>query len=282
MNSSRGAERVFVITGCASGIGRHLAERAVAAGHAVLATDINLAPLADIAAQGAWPSPRVTIAQLDVRDPVAWQTIVQQAVDAWGRIDVLLNVAGIVLPGNVHEISAEQMVAHLDVNARGAMLGTQAAARQMVKQRSGHIVNIASLAGVAPIPGIAPYTASKFAVRGFSLAVAHELAQHGVNVSCICPDAVETPMLDQEMSHDASALAFSARRILTVEEIGRVVFDRVLVHRPLEVLVPRSRGWLAKLTSALPWTAGWILPSLTRGSRRRQAEYRRRKESAEA
>ena len=89
-----------------------------------------------------------------------------------GRIDVLMNVAGIIAPGKVHEITADRMLSHLDVNARGVMLGTQAAARQMVRQGQGHIINIASLAGLAPIPGIAPYTASKFAVRGFSLAVA--------------------------------------------------------------------------------------------------------------
>ena len=159
------------------------------------------------------------------------------------------------------------------------MLGTQTAARQMVRQGSGHIVNISSMAGIAPIPGIASYTASKFAVRGFSLAVAHELRPHGVSVSCVCPDAVETPMLELQMSHAAAALTFTAKRFLTVEDVGRAVFDHVLPRRPLEVTLPRRRGWLAKLTSLWPSTTGWLLPSLTKDSLKRQEAYRRQKEA---
>ena len=278
MTESLLAPQVFVITGCASGIGRHLAQRAAAAGHHVLATDINYELLATDASRLDWPAPRVQIGQLDVRDAEAWQRTIDRAVEAWGHVDVIFNVAGVILPGNVHEISSERMLMHLNVNAGGVMLGTQTAARQMVRQGHGHIVNISSLAGVAPIPGIASYTASKFAVRGFTLAVAHELAAHGVNVTCVCPDAVETPMLDVQMSHDAAALTFSSGRFLTVEDVGRVIFDRVLVHRPLEVLIPRHRGLLAKLTSLAPWSERWLLKGLLRDGRKRQAEYRHSKE----
>ena len=277
MSLAATSPRVFLITGCASGIGRHLAERAAAAGHQLLATDIHVEELLKQSGRFGGQSTRLKMAQLDVCDAVAWQAMIDQVVQTWGRIDVLLNVAGVVLPGNVHEITPERMLAHLDVNARGTMLGTQAAARQMVRQGAGHIVNIASLAGIAPIPGIASYTASKFAVRGFSLAVAHELRPHGVSVSCVCPDAVETPMLELQMSYEAAALTFSAPRFLSVEDVGRVIFDRVLPRRPLEVLIPRHRGWLAKLTSLFPWTEGWLLPGMVRGGRKRQAEYRARK-----
>jgi 3-oxoacyl-[acyl-carrier protein] reductase len=278
MTTSSLAPRVFVITGCASGIGRHLAQRAAAAGHQVLATDVNYELLAAEADRLGWSPPRVQIGQLDVRDPAAWQATIDRAIQAWGRIDVLLNVAGIIQPGNVHEISSERMLMHIEVNARGVMLGTQTASRHMVSQGQGHIVNISSLAGVAPIPGIASYTASKFAVRGFTLAVAHELAPHGVSVSCVCPDAVETPMLDLQMSHDAAALTFSSGKFLTVEDVGRVIFEKVLVRRPLEVLIPRHRGLLAKLTSLAPWSESWLLKGLLRDGRKRQAEYRQSKE----
>jgi len=273
---------VFLITGSASGIGKRLAERVAAAGHALLATDVNAAGLdalrQDWARQG-WAPPRVLCDTLDVRDPAAWQDIMQAAVINWGRVDVLLNVAGVVQPGNVHEISAEQMLLHLDVNARGMMLGTQTAAKQMVRQRSGHIVNISSLAGVAPVPGIAPYTASKFAIRGFTLAVAHELSPHGVSVTCVCPDAVETPMLDHEMDYDDAALAFSSSRPLTVDDVASAVLDRALVHKPLEILLPRHRGWLAKLAAASPGVERWLIGTLSRAGRKRQAEYRARKRS---
>jgi 3-oxoacyl-[acyl-carrier protein] reductase len=279
MNSTPATPLVFLITGCASGIGRHLAQRASAAGHRVLATDVNADALAAECARSDWQAPRVQTGQLDVRDAAAWQATIDRALTAWGRIDVLISVAGVILPGNVHEISPERMLAHLDVNARGVMLGTQAAARQMVRQGHGHIINIASLAGVAPIPGIASYTASKFAVRGFSLAVAHELAPHGVSVSCVCPDAVDTPMLEVQMSQVEAALTFTAPRFLSVEDVARVIFDSVLVRRPLEVMIPRHRGWLAKLTNLLPWTEAWLLPRMLGEGRKRQAEYRRAKET---
>ena len=134
------------------------------------------------------------------------------------------------------------------------------------------------MAGLAPIPGIAPYTASKFAVRGFTLAVAHELRDSGVSVTCVCPDATDTPMLDAQMEHAAAAMTFSAKRFLTVEEVGRVIFEKVLPRRPLEVMIPRHRGWLAKLTSLLPTTAKWLIPSLTRTGLARQEEFRRHRQ----
>jgi 3-oxoacyl-[acyl-carrier protein] reductase len=276
---AKSSPQVFLITGCASGIGRHLAERAAAAGHNLLATDLNAEALAREAQRLEWRSPQVETATLDVRDPAAWRTTIDRTLNTFGRLDILINVAGIIQPGYVHDIPAEEMLLHIDVNARGVMLGTQTAARHMVRQGHGHIINIASMAGIAPIPGIASYTASKFAVRGFTLAVAHELREHGVSVSCVCPDAVETPMLDLQMSHAAAALTFSAKRFLTVEDVGSAIFDHVLPRRPLEVTLPRSRGWLAKLTSLWPETTGWLLPSLTKDSLKRQAEYRRQKES---
>lgn len=272
------AQQAFLITGCASGIGQHLAQRAVAAGHRLLATDIDGTALASVAQQHGWRSPQVETFTLDVRDADAWPGVIDRAVQLFGQIDVVMNVAGVIQPGLVHEIPAQTMLLHLDVNARGVMLGTQAAARQMVRQGHGHIINISSMAGIAPIPGIASYSASKFAVRGFSLAVAQELRAHGVSVTCICPDAVETPMLDLQMTHEAAALTFSAKRFLTVEDVGRAIFERALPRRPLEITLPRSRGWLAKLTSLWPASAGWILPSLTRDSLKRQAKYRLQKE----
>jgi len=274
---SPAAAKVFLITGCASGIGRRLAERVAAAGHSLLATDVNSAGLAAVASDQNWSLPRVACHAFNVCDPGGWRAAVEMAVQRWGRLDVLLNVAGIVQPGNVLTITPEQLLVHLQVNAGGTMLGTQAAARQMTQQNSGHIVNIASMAGVAPVPGIAAYTASKFAVRGFTLAVAHELRPHGVSVTCVCPDAVETPMLDLEMDHAEAALAFSSNRPLTVDAVADTVLNRALVKRPLEILLPRRRGWLAKFVSVAPDCERWLLGPLMRSGLKRQAAYRERK-----
>jgi 3-oxoacyl-[acyl-carrier protein] reductase len=147
----------------------------------------------------------------------------------------------------------------------------------MVEQGHGHVVNIASLAGHCPVPGLALYAASKFAVRGFSLAAALELRPHGVFVSVVCPDAVQTPMLDRQVPFPEAALSFSGARPLTVEEVAGAIVENVLVKRPLEVLIPGPRGVLARATSVWPGLALRLAPLMTRrGAERQQALLRSR------
>lgn len=269
--------RVILVTGAASGIGRRLAEQLAAAGHRLLVTDINAEALLALTAQHGWDPSRVAARSLDVRDAEAWRIAVSETVDRFGRLDVLLNVAGLVQPGYIYEVEPEEIARHLDVNARGVMLGTRAAALVMIGQGDGHIVNIASMAALAAVPGIGLYTASKFAVRGFSLAVAQELRPHGVAVSVVCPDAVQTPMLDLQIDYPQAALTFSGSRPLTVDEVAQAIIDRVLARRPLELAIPRSRGWLAKLTSLAPQFGQWVAPRLHQVGLRRQAEALRRR-----
>ncbi|MBX3413005.1 MAG: SDR family oxidoreductase [Pirellulales bacterium] len=257
-------KQVCFVTGAASGIGRHLAGAFVARGWSVFATDIERDALAAFAREQAWPAERVATAALDVRNSLAWEETLDAAEDRFGPIDVLLNAAGVIRPGLVHHLDAAAVDLHLDINAKGTIYGTQAAARRMVSRGAGHIVNLASMAALAPVPGLALYTASKFAVRGFSLAMAREVAPLGVAITVICPDAVRTPMLDLQVDYPEAALTFSAPRFLEVGDLEQMLFGRVLPRRPLEVTLPRSRGWLAKLSSLAPgWTAP-LVPWLTR------------------
>jgi len=264
----------FVLTGCASGIGQHLADVLVAQGHRVLATDINLAALEEYARARGWPSERILIRWLDVRDPVAWAEILQEAVSAFGNVDVLMNVAGYLRPGWVHDGQPQEVHRHFDTNAKGVIFGTQAAARLMVQQRQGHIINIASMAALAPVPGIALYSASKFAVRAFSLAAAYELRPYGVYVTVVCPDAVQTPMFDLQKGYDEAVLTFSAPRLLKVEDVARVILKRVLPRKPLEVFVPARRGWLARFVDLFPTTSFVLVPLFRRRAQARQARLR--------
>lgn len=244
--------QVMILTGCASGIGRHLAGVLAAQGHNLIVTDINEKALQSHAAAMGWEQERVLVRRLDVRAVEEWRRIVDLAVEKWERLDVLMNIAGYLRPGFIHETEPEQVALHLDINAKGVIFGTQVAAVQMVKQHKGHIINIASLAGVTPTPGLGLYTASKFAVRGFSLAAAMELRPHGVYVTVICPDAVQTPMLDDELNYKEAALVFSGGKFLTVKDIERVLLDRVLPRKPLEVVIPSARALSSKMAGAVP------------------------------
>lgn len=262
--------RRFLITGCASGIGRHLADVALARGHRVLATDVDLGALIDHAAEAPWPSERARTERLDVKDPDGWERMVEIVESEWGALDVALNVAGYLRPAQAAQVTVEDVHRHFDVNVKGLIFGTRAAARRMVENRSGHIINIASLASLAPVPGISLYSASKYAVRAFSLAAAQELRPHGVAVTTVCPDAVATPMLDLQLDYPEAALSFTAPRVLTVEDLSKVIFGRVLTKRPLIVNIPRWRGWLARLADLSPRSARLLASMMERQGLRKQ------------
>lgn len=269
--------RVMVLTGCASGIGRHLAGALARAGHRVLATDLNEAGLVQQAREGGWSPSQVLLRRLDVRDAAEWDSTLELARTHWGRIDVLMNIAGFLRPGRVHETSIEDIELHIDVNLKGTVLGTRAAARHMIRAGRGHIINFGSLASLAPVAGLALYAASKFAVRGFSLAAAGELRPHGIYVTVVMPDAVQTPMLDKQLSHEEAALTFSGARPLRVEDIERVLFERILPKRPIEIAIPRARAALARVANTVPQLHQLIAPMLEKKGRAHQARIRARR-----
>ncbi len=162
-----------------------------------------------------------------------------------------LNVAGYIRPGRAQNVEVEDVDRHFDINVKGVVFGTRAAARVMIEQGGGHIINIASLASLAPVPGISLYSASKYAVRAFSLAAAEDLLRHNIAVTVVCPDAVATPMLDKQLSYSEAALTFTGR-VLTVEDLSQLILGRVLKKRPLLVALPRWRGWLARIGDLSP------------------------------
>lgn len=263
--------RRFFLTGAAGGIGHHLTTALLTRGAEVWATDVDENGLETLRGERSAQSHsgKLRTARLDVSDSGAWREVYGRA-EAEGPIDVLLNVAGYLRPGHLADAADEDIDRHFDINVKGVALGTRVAARAMRERGRGQIINFASMASLAPIPGLTLYSASKYAVRALSLAAADELHPHGVAVTVICPDAVQTPMLDLQVDYDEAALTFSAPRILSVEEIGRVVLGRVLEKRPLLVALPRHRGWLARLADLLPGASRWIAPSLERKGKKAQ------------
>jgi len=269
--------KVVFITGCASGVGKHLVGRFAQDGYRVLATDIDYAGLKRAASEERWPEQTVWLRKLDITQKGHWEKLMSDLFSKWQGLDVMCNVAGYLKPGRVHETELQEVDRHLDINIKGLIYGSKFAAERMVSQGSGLIVNIASLAGVAPIPGISLYSTSKFAVRGFSLSLAQELKPHGVDVSVLCPDAIETPMLDLQEDYEEAALTFSGGKTLTVNDIGDAIFSRILKQRPVEVLLPAHRGWLAKLGNTVPGISFMLSDQLGRIGASRQRKRRQGK-----
>lgn len=270
---------VAIITGAASGIGRHWAAVLMKEGYRLVLGDINEEGLAAAFPPRGTPD-NVEIQVLDVTSVDSWVALFQTALNRYNRVDYLFNIAGIITPGYIHETDVEQIDRHLNINTKGTMIGTKLAAELMVEQKQGHIINVASLAGIAPVPGLNLYAASKAAIRSFSLSVANELVDKGVAVTVICPDLVDTPMLEMQLDYAEAALSFSgSARPLTVRDMEKA-FREAMQDKPLEITVPPSRGLLAKIASMFPATHHQLRRILTRKGLRQQKKIRqkRRKE----
>ena len=188
-------KRAFV-TAAAQGIGRATALAFAAAGAEVIATDVNAAKLADLAAPG------LSTAVLDVLDAAA----IKAAAEAAGPIDVLFNCAGFVHQGTVLEATEEEFTFAFDLNVRSMLRTVQAFLPGMLARGRGSIVNMASVASnLKGVPGRAIYSASKAAVIGLTKSVAIDFIGQGIRCNAICPGTVESPSLVERMQANAAA-----------------------------------------------------------------------------
>src|ERR1700726_4389256 len=181
--------KVWLITGSGSGLGRDIAEVALAAGDSVVAGARRTEELAPFVAQYG---ERVKPVRLEVRDEAAAKSAVQLAVDTFGRLDVLVNNAGYGQFAPFEQISAEEFQAIVDTCLYGVVYTTRAAIPVMRKHKSGHIFQVSSVGGRIAYGGNTPYHSAKWAVGGFSDALAMEVAPFGVKVCTLEPGGIRT------------------------------------------------------------------------------------------
>jgi NAD(P)-dependent dehydrogenase (short-subunit alcohol dehydrogenase family) len=199
------AGAVAIVTGGASGIGRALGEALARRGALVVLADVQVDLAEEVAARIREDGSRATAEGMDVTDFAAWSRLVQNSFQSAGRLDYLFNIAGIGIVGEARYYELEDWYRILDVNLRGVVHGVQAAYPIMLRQGFGHIVNMASGAGLWPSPFVVGYCATKHAVVGLSTALRIEAATAGVRVSVLCPGSVRTPALTCE-SRDGKVL----------------------------------------------------------------------------
>lgn len=185
--------KVWFITGATRGIGLEIARAALAAGDRVVATGRRLDAL-----QRAFPetSAQLKLATLDVADEAQALAAVEAAQAAFGRIDVLVNNAGYGQLDHFEQIAAADICRQFDTNVFGLMNVTRAVLPLMRRQRSGHVVNLSSMAGVLGFAGASVYCATKFAIEGFSESLAPELQPFGIHVTLVEPGFFRTDFLD--------------------------------------------------------------------------------------
>lgn len=241
-----------IVTGGARGIGRATVDRFARQGARVAVGDLD-AGLATQVAAGY--DDRVAAAHLDVTDPGSWTTFLAE-VARLGPFDVLVNNAGIMPLGPVLKESAGVARTILDVNVHGVINGVKAVAPGMADRGRGHIVNVASAVGRVAVPHGATYSASKFAVVGFSEAIRQELAPDGIDVTVVLPTVVQTELA-------AGVPAARGIKPVTAEDVAEVIEAAVRKPKP-ELWVPRWTQALSKSSLALP---RFVQDAMTRATR---------------
>jgi NAD(P)-dependent dehydrogenase (short-subunit alcohol dehydrogenase family) len=232
--------KVVAITGGGRGIGRAIAQALAREGARVAVGDLDRSSAEQTAATLGDGALGLAV---DVTDHAGLAAFLDAVEQRLGPLDVLVNNAGIMAVTPLVDESAESIARQLDVNLRAVIHGTQEAMRRMVPRGTGHIVNMASIAGRSGFPHLATYCATKHGVVGLSEAARVELRGTGVEVSVVMPSVVRTEL--------AAGLADSRVKAVEVEDVAREVLSALKAPR-FDVFVPRSNGPLMQITSPLP------------------------------
>jgi NAD(P)-dependent dehydrogenase (short-subunit alcohol dehydrogenase family) len=232
--------KVVAITGGARGIGKATATALVRKGCRIAIGDLDL----ELAEQTATGLGGGTIAlPLDVTDRASFEAFLDETERQLGPVDAVINNAGIMPVTPFVEESGDSVRRQIDINLHGVITGTQLAIERLRPRASGYIVNIASQAGKAGIPGIATYSATKHAVVGLSEAVRAELRNSGVEVLCVMPTIVNTEL--------TSGVGQRWIKPVEAEDVANEIVDAMEVPR-FDVFVPRANGGLYKFMNLLP------------------------------
>lgn len=258
--------KVALVTGGGSGIGRALGAELVRAGATVVLADVDADAVRVAAAQLAAivDGAQVEGIELDVRDRNAWVVAVHDLIVRHGRLDLLVNNAGIQMGGPSHELTGEHWDRIVDVNLMGVVNGVLAVYPGMVAAGQGQIVNTASGAGLAAPPFTLAYSTTKHGVVGLSTGLRPEAALHGVRVSALCPGSIDTPILDRppedglptgssEPVTGRQYLKVLRQRPSPVDDFARAALRRMAADQAI-IVVPRQAKalwWFQRLSPTL-------------------------------
>jgi short-subunit dehydrogenase len=254
-------DKLVVITGAAGGIGSALARAFAARGAALALVDLNPDALAELA--GSLASAAVSTHVANVGDPDALARARAAILDRHGRVDLLVNNAGITVFADLENTESAEIERVLAVNLHGVIYGCKVFLPDLRARPQAHIVNVASMAGLAGMPWQTIYCASKFAVRGFTAALRAELASSGVGVTCVLPGATRTNIVGVAAARNPSLRSSMSKLLLTYGFPPDILARRVVraVRRNRAELLVGPDSWL--LAAAVRSS-----PLLLRGSMR--------------
>ncbi|REK77734.1 oxidoreductase [Paenibacillus paeoniae] len=195
--------KVWIITGCSTGFGRELAKATIEAGYNVVVTARNMSAIADLVSGN---TDNVLAMELDVTKPEQIESTVKATIEKFGRIDVLVNNAGIGYFSSIEEAVEEEVRKMFEINFWGLMHMTNAVLPYMRSQRSGHIINISSIGGLVSFPGVGYYNGTKYAVEGISESLSKEVEPFNIHVTIIEPSNFRTDWSGRSAGKTTSAI----------------------------------------------------------------------------
>jgi NADP-dependent 3-hydroxy acid dehydrogenase YdfG len=247
--SSAASERIL-ITGAGSGLGRAMAVRFARAGWRVLVTDVDTTSGEAVAKELD-----ASFLPLDVTDNAAWFAAFQWCRKEWDGLDVLVNNAGVAAGGPFEQLDLKDWDWIWDINLKGVVRGCRMFVPLFKKQGSGHLVNVASLAGIMNLPAMASYNVTKAGVISLSETLRHELRPYGIHTTVVCPAYVKTNIGDRMRAGNPAVLQVNQKLMesskVTAEDVAEQVFDAVARKRFL-VLTHRDGRRSARLKRYLP------------------------------
>ena len=269
-------ESVAVITGASSGIGRALALRLAAEPVAGIAIgDVNVEALAETAKMIQGGRARITTHKVNVADENEMRVFARDVVREHGRVTHVINNAGVALAGSCREVSLEDIRWLMDINFWGVVFGTKFFLPFLEKEESAHIVNVSSLYGLIAPPGQAAYSASKFAVRGFTEALRHELKGTNIAVSVVHPGGVKTNIANSarigagfKLSPEELQDRLDAVNLLlshtTPEQAAEVIVKGIKGRNP-RILIGRDARLLSLINRLFPSRYGDVIDRIRGG-----------------
>jgi short-subunit dehydrogenase len=259
--------KITLITGAAGGIARETAALLLQHGVRLALTDVNAAGLRDA---GKAAGADTLLHACDVTKRADVVRLVKAVRTKLGRIDILINTAGIIVPGPFAQARPADIDRQVQVNLMGALNMIREAAPVMMEAGEGCIITISSMAGIVPETNSAVYTATKYALRGLGLTLNLEMKPYNIHVGTVFPDSVDTPMLRYEATHGGSPLTF-LNPPQHPRDVARAVLRAITGNRS-EVYVPASTGVFSKIVTIWPGLVLKIWPLLAKMGAKNKAK----------
>ena len=264
-------DKVAIVTGAASGIGRALSQELARRGASVILADVNRSPLEESIETITKAGHKAENFVLDVSDYDAVEKMVADTMARYGRLDYLFNNAGIAVGGEVRDCSIDDFRNVINVNLFGVVNGVAAAYPLMVKQGYGHIINTASLEGLIPFPATVSYVASKYGVVGLSNALRIEGTDLGVKVSVVCPGYIKTPIFQTskmiKIDREKMLKSLPERFGITSEACAQIILRGVQRNKAIIVVTGFAKVLWA-LQRISPAVIRWMMRRDLRKSRK--------------